>query len=122
MTERRPSMNVRMIWPLAAIALLHAFGRYVFDPRPVEGVLLRVLLAIWFAGLGVTYTLTWIGHDLGRRLLLIWGIASSIGFLLDNLAILSVPPPREVEPWNWMGFGLGIVLAVMAYATRNTKG
>jgi hypothetical protein len=122
MTDRRSSMNVRAIWPLAVIALLHAFGRYVFDPRPVDGLLLRPLLAIWFTGLGVTYTLTWIGHDLGRKLLLVWGIASAIGFLADNVGVLSPIPPAEVTPWNWMGVGLGIALAVTAYATRNTKG
>lgn len=119
MPERTQSPIARTIMPLAVLALLHAFGRYVFDPRAVDGLLLRPLLAIWFTGLGVTYTLTWVGHDLGRKLLLVWGIASSIGFLADNFAILSpTPPPAEILPWNWIGVGLGIALAVTAYSTR----
>jgi hypothetical protein len=116
----RNANAVRVILPLAVIALLHAFGRYIFDPRPVDGFLLRPLLAIWFTGLGATYALTWVGHDLGRRLLLVWGILSSVGFLADNIGILSTTPtPLEVVPWNWLGVGLGISLAVMAYSTRN---
>jgi hypothetical protein len=116
----RNANAVRVILPLAVLALLHAFGRYVFDPRPVDGFLLRPLLAIWFTGLGVTYALTWVGHDLGRKLLLVWGVLSSLGFLADNLNILSrVPTPPEVVPWNWLGVGLGISLAVISYSTRN---
>lgn len=110
---------VRVILPLAVLALLHAFGRYVFDPRPVDGLLLRPLLAIWFTGLGVTYALTWVGHDMGRKLLLVWGILSSVGFLADNLNVLSLTPtPPEIVPWNWLGVGLGVSLAVTAYSTR----
>ncbi len=122
MSTRSPSPVTRVILPLAVLALIHAFGRYVFDPRPVDGLLLRPLLAIWFTGLGVTYTLTWVGHDLGRKLLLVWGIASSIGFLADNFSILSAtPPPAEILPWNWLGVGLGIALAVTAYAARKSN-
>jgi hypothetical protein len=115
----RPAKSVRTIAPLAALALLHAFGRYIGDPRDVEG-LIRPLMAIWFAGLGATYALTWVGHDLGRRMMPVWGIGSALGFLLDNAGLLSIAPtPQIVIAWNWVGVGLGVALAVTALAARN---
>lgn len=115
----RPDRSVRTIAPLAALALVHAFGRYIGDPRPVDGII-RPLMAIWFAGLGATYALTWVGHGLGRRLMPLWGFGSALGFLLDNANVLSaVPVPPGMVAWNWVGVGLGVALAVTAIAARN---
>jgi hypothetical protein len=111
-------MDMRAIMPLATIVLIHAFGRYVGDPRPIDGVILRVVLSLWFVGLGVTYTLTWIGDQRGRQLLVGWGALSALGFFLDNLAILAAPPPQSIVAWNWVGVGLGIALAVVAYTSQ----
>lgn len=115
-----PSNTLTPLAALAAIALIHAAIRYIIDPRPIDGIV-RPLIAIWFAGLGATYALTWVGHDLGRKLLPIWGIGSMIGFLLDAFGLLSGTPSDVVQALNWMGLGLGIVLAVLSYTMRNTS-
>src|SRR5262245_42275334 len=114
-------MNPRTLLPLASIVLIHAFGRYVFDPRSVDGFLLRPLLSIWFVGLGVTMTLTWVNHPFSRRLLLVWGGLTALGFLLDNIGILSLEPtPAGIVAWNWVGVGLGVALAVVAYMAKES--
>lgn len=111
--------SVRAVAPLAALALIHAMGRFIGDPREVAGII-RPLVALWFAGLGATYALTWVGHGLGRRLLPLWGVASSIGFLLDNANVLSTTPtPPSIVSWNWVGVGLGLALAATAFAARD---
>lgn len=115
----RSARAVRAIAPLAALALLHAFGRFIGDPRPIAGII-RPLMALWFAGLGATYALTWVGHELGRKLLPVWGVASSVGFLLDNAGFLSsVETPPGIVAWNWVGVGLGLALAATAFAVRD---
>lgn|SRR5574341_266748 len=114
-SENRRSL--RIILPLAILVLIHAFGRYVGDPRPADGPVLRALLSLWFTALGVTYTLTYSGSDTGRKLLLVWGILTSVGFLADNLGIMPAQPPTPaVAAWNWVGVGLGMALAFTAYA------
>ncbi len=119
-TPSNPLNTLTPLAALAAIALIHAAIRYIIDPRPIDGIV-RPLIAIWFAGLGATYALTWVGHDLGRKLLPIWGIGSMIGFLLDAFGLLSGTPSDVVQALNWMGLGLGIVLAVLSYTMRNTS-
>jgi hypothetical protein len=59
--------SVRAVAPLAALALIHAVGRFVGDPREISGII-RPLMALWFAGLGATYALTWVGVGLGLAL------------------------------------------------------
>lgn len=115
----RSSRAIRTIAPLAALALLHAIGRFIGDPRPT-GLFLRLLLSGWLAGLGAAYALTWVGHELGRKLLPTWGVGSSLGFLLDNVQVLSSqPPPDAIQIWNWVGVGLGVALAVTAFAAKD---
>lgn len=114
-------MTTRTLGALATFVLLHAFVRYVIDPRAIDGAVLRVLLSIWFVGLGVTYTLTWMAHPMSRRLLLIWSIGSAMGFLLDNIGILTAnPPSTTITALNWMGVGLGMALAVVGYTTSGS--
>lgn len=87
--------SVRTVAPLAALALIHAV-----------------------VASSATYALTWVGHTLGRRLLPLWGIATSIGFLLDNANLLSITPtPPNIVSWNWVGVGLA--LAATAFAARD---
>jgi hypothetical protein len=108
----------RVLTPLAALALLLAAVRYVGDPRPIDGII-RPLIALWFAGLGATYALLWTGHDLGRRLLGIGGIATALAFLLDSVGVLSsTPPGTMVNAMNWIGVGLGIALAVVGFTSQ----
>jgi hypothetical protein len=109
--------NARVLAPLALLALIHAVVRYIGDPRPIDG-LIRPLIAIWFAGLGATYALLWVNNDRGRRLLPIWAIGGSLGFLLDNLGILSpMPPGTLMTALNWVGLGLNIALAVIGFTS-----
>lgn len=121
-TTRRAANPLAALTPLTALALLallHTALRYIIDPRSIDGIL-RPLIALWFTGLGATYALTWVGHDLGRKLLPVWGIASVIGYLLDALGVMSSNAPSDlVQALNWMGVGLGIVLALMGYTFRN---
>jgi hypothetical protein len=121
---RRPptsSNPLTSLTPLAALALIHATVRYIADDRPIDGIM-RPLIAVWFTGLGATYALNWVGHDLGRKLLPIWGVGSMVGFLLDALGILAERPPNDfIQALNWMGVGLGIVLALMSYTMRNAR-
>ena len=110
--------TVRILAPLAALALIHAAVRYIADPRAIDG-LIRPLMAVWFAGLGATYALIWVGHDLGMRWLPMFGIASAVGFLLDNLGVLSAhPTPPGMTALNWIGLGLGLSLSVLGFALR----
>jgi len=110
-------MTMRVLAPLATIALVHAFGRFVGDPRPITGIL-RPLLALWMTGLGASYALTLVGHEWSRRMLIIWGVGSAIGFGADNFGLLSASAPAGIVAWNWVGVGLGIALAVTAYAMK----
>lgn len=120
-TSSNPLASLTPLAALAALALIHALLRYVTDPRHIDGIV-RPLIAVWFTGLGATYALNWVGHDLGRRLLPIWGIGSMVGFLLDALGILSPDSPTDfIQALNWMGVGLGVVLALMSYTMRNAR-